>query len=101
MIDFLRARARKLNEDYFEPLRNEMVLHLPLPAPEYVLRACSEEEWLLARQHALSQTLYQLQQMDRMGEVGCVEGAAGDEDGSGVFGAGGLVVQLQGRVSFA
>ncbi|GFF31186.1 hypothetical protein IFM58399_02801 [Aspergillus lentulus] len=87
MINILGARARKLNEDHFEPLADEMVLHLPVPAPEYVWGACSEEEWLLARPHALSQTLYQLLQMNRM------------EDGSGVFEdcAGRLVVQLQGR----
>ncbi|KAF4214204.1 hypothetical protein CNMCM6805_006816 [Aspergillus fumigatiaffinis] len=30
MINILGARARKLNEDYFEPLGDEMVLHLSL-----------------------------------------------------------------------
>jgi hypothetical protein len=53
MINSLGARARKLNQDYFEPLGDEMVLHLPLPAPEY--------------EYALSQTLYWLLKMDRMG----------------------------------
>ncbi|RHZ58441.1 hypothetical protein CDV55_106137 [Aspergillus turcosus] len=69
-----RARARKLTEEYVESLGDEMVLHLPLPAPEYMWRAGSEEEWLLAReqaltarQYALSQTLHQLLQMDRTG----------------------------------
>jgi hypothetical protein len=55
MINILGARARKLNEDYFEPLGDEMVLHLSLWAPEY--------------EYTLSQTLYRLLQMDRMG--GC------------------------------
>lgn len=75
-----RARARKLTEEYVESLGNEMVLHLPLPAPEYMWRAGSEEEWLLAREQALtareyeagsglplSQTLHELLQMDRTG----------------------------------
>ncbi|EAW13263.1 Zn(II)2Cys6 transcription factor domain-containing protein [Aspergillus clavatus NRRL 1] len=53
MINILSARAHKLNEAYFEPLGDAMVLQLPLPAPECMWRACSEEEWLLAREHSL------------------------------------------------
>ncbi|KAF7589914.1 hypothetical protein BBP40_003532 [Aspergillus hancockii] len=55
MINILGAKARKLNEHYFEPLGDEIVLDLPLPAPEFMWRCCSEEEWLVAREQTMGQ----------------------------------------------
>jgi hypothetical protein len=53
MINILESKVRKLNESYFEPLGDQMILKIPLPAPESMWRACSSEEWLLARARAL------------------------------------------------
>jgi hypothetical protein len=53
IINILESKARKLNESYFEPLNNNMILKLPLPAPERMWRACSAEEWMLARTQTL------------------------------------------------
>ncbi|KAL4878149.1 hypothetical protein BJY04DRAFT_221504 [Aspergillus karnatakaensis] len=53
MINILGARAGELNSTYFEPLDDEAILTLPLPAPECMWRACSLREWLDAREHAL------------------------------------------------
>ncbi|KAL3473724.1 hypothetical protein BJX99DRAFT_261125 [Aspergillus californicus] len=49
----LGARAGKLSSAYSEPLDDELVLDLPLPAPECIWRACSLREWLESRDHAL------------------------------------------------
>ncbi|KAL4779647.1 hypothetical protein BJX76DRAFT_351610 [Aspergillus varians] len=56
IINTLGARAGKLNSAYFEPLDDEMVLKLSLPAPECMWRACSLREWLEAREYALRLT---------------------------------------------
>lgn len=53
IINILGARAGRLNSAYFEPLDDQMVLQLPLPAPECMWRACSLREWLEAREFAL------------------------------------------------
>ncbi|RDW61718.1 Zn(II)2Cys6 transcription factor domain-containing protein [Aspergillus mulundensis] len=53
IINIVGSRAGKLNGAYFEPLDDEMVLNLPLPAPECMWRACSLREWLGAREYAL------------------------------------------------
>ncbi|KAF3015455.1 hypothetical protein E8E15_004043 [Penicillium rubens] len=53
IINILESKARKLNESYFEPLNDNMILKLPLPAPERMWRACSAEEWMLARTQTL------------------------------------------------
>lgn len=52
IINILAAEARKLHRDYFEPLNDAMILQMPLPAPEYMWRACSDEEWSVAREYA-------------------------------------------------
>lgn len=53
IINTLESKARKLNESHFEPLNDNMILRLPLPAPERMWRACSAEEWMLARTQTL------------------------------------------------
>ncbi|KAJ0422937.1 hypothetical protein BJY00DRAFT_62650 [Aspergillus carlsbadensis] len=53
IINILGARAGKLNGVYFEPLDDDVILNLTLPAPECMWRACSLREWLDAREHAL------------------------------------------------
>ncbi|CEL10827.1 Putative C6 zinc finger domain protein [Aspergillus calidoustus] len=53
IINILGARAGKLNGVYFEPLDDDVILNLTLPAPECMWRACSLREWLDARKHAL------------------------------------------------
>ncbi|KAL4996695.1 hypothetical protein BDV10DRAFT_186933 [Aspergillus recurvatus] len=53
IVNILGARAGKLNSAYFEPLDDEVVLNLPLPAPECMWRSCSLREWLEAREYAL------------------------------------------------
>ncbi|KAL3487795.1 hypothetical protein BJX62DRAFT_240634 [Aspergillus germanicus] len=53
IINILGARAGKMNGVYFEPLDDDVILNLTLPAPECMWRACSLREWLDAREHAL------------------------------------------------
>ncbi|KAL4757763.1 Zn(II)2Cys6 transcription factor domain-containing protein [Aspergillus foveolatus] len=53
VINILGARAGKLSSAYFEPLHDEVVLTLPLPAPECMWRSCSLREWLEARDYAI------------------------------------------------
>ncbi|KAJ5598788.1 hypothetical protein N7537_008872 [Penicillium hordei] len=53
IINILESKTKKLNENYFEPLNDNMILRLPLPAPEQMWRACSAEEWMLARVQTL------------------------------------------------
>lgn len=53
IINILESKTQKLNENYFEPLNDNMILRLPLPAPERMWRACSAEEWMLARAQTL------------------------------------------------
>ncbi|KAJ5363976.1 uncharacterized protein N7496_009689 [Penicillium cataractarum] len=74
IINILAAEARELHYDYFEPLNDAMVLQMPLPAPEYMWRACSEEEWRVAHEYARpsSHTLRTLQELldsDRAGTL--------------------------------
>ncbi|KAJ5708754.1 hypothetical protein N7488_008555 [Penicillium malachiteum] len=56
IVNILAAEARSLQYDYFEPLDDVMILKMPLPAPEGVWRACSEDEWRVARESAHSIT---------------------------------------------
>ncbi|KAJ5622720.1 hypothetical protein N7528_005952 [Penicillium herquei] len=56
IVNILAAEARSLQYDYFEPLDDDMILKMPLPAPEGVWRACSEDEWRVAREYAHSMT---------------------------------------------
>ncbi|KAE8353418.1 hypothetical protein BDV28DRAFT_148075 [Aspergillus coremiiformis] len=51
MINILGTKTRPLNEQYFEPLGDDIILQLPLPAPEHMWRCSSEEEWMLIREH--------------------------------------------------
>ena len=48
IINVLAAKAYQLNEGFFEPLDNELILHMPLPAPEAAWRAATEQEWRIA-----------------------------------------------------
>ncbi|OGE46708.1 hypothetical protein PENARI_c118G00149 [Penicillium arizonense] len=57
IINILDSQARKLNESYFEPLNDNMILRLPLPAPERMWRACSAEEWMIARAQTLGPSI--------------------------------------------
>jgi hypothetical protein len=55
-------------------LDDAMVLQMPLPAPEYMWRACSEEEWRVAREYARPsshrlRTLQELLDSDRAGSL--------------------------------
>lgn len=45
MINVLAARARKLNKYYYEPLDDELVLDMRLPATEIIWKACAPEDW--------------------------------------------------------
>lgn len=57
IINILESKTKKLNENYFEPLNDNMILRLPLPAPERMWRACSAEEWMLARAQTLGRPI--------------------------------------------
>lgn len=57
IINILESKTQKLNENYFEPLNDNMILSLPLPAPERMWRACSAEEWMLARAQTLGRPI--------------------------------------------
>ncbi|BAE56756.1 unnamed protein product [Aspergillus oryzae RIB40] len=78
MINILGAKARLLNEQYFEPLGDDIVLQLPLPATEHMWRCCDEEEWAIAREHAMrrpansppvARTLRELLEQDKAGTL--------------------------------
>lgn len=78
MINILGAKARLLNEQYFEPLGDDIVLQLPLPATEHMWRCCDEEEWAMAREHAMrrpansppvARTLRELLEQDKAGTL--------------------------------
>lgn len=45
---------RSLSEVYFEPLDDNMILSLPLQAPEFLWRAGTAVEWKAARENILS-----------------------------------------------
>jgi hypothetical protein len=75
IVNILAAEARKLHHDYFEPLNDAMILQMPLPAPEDMWRACSEEEWRVAREYTqptshASSTLQDLLDLGRAGSLG-------------------------------
>ncbi|POR31212.1 Uncharacterized protein TPAR_08580 [Tolypocladium paradoxum] len=48
-INTLSCRIQKQNPYYFEPLDDNLVRILPLPAPEAVWKASSFEEWMAAK----------------------------------------------------
>ena len=52
IINVLAARVRKLHEDYYEPLNDEFVLDMRMPAPEPVWKACNAEQWVKAADEA-------------------------------------------------
>ena len=52
IVNVLAARVRKLHEDYYEPLNDEFVLDMRMPAPEPVWKACDAEEWVKALDEA-------------------------------------------------
>ncbi|KKK23905.1 hypothetical protein AOCH_004198 [Aspergillus ochraceoroseus] len=51
IINVIGAKSGKLNGVYCEPLDDDMILQLPLPAPECMWRACSAREWSAAREY--------------------------------------------------
>ncbi|KAJ5519468.1 hypothetical protein N7453_001890 [Penicillium expansum] len=57
IINIMESKTKKLSENYFEPLNDNMILRLPLPAPERMWRACSTEEWMLARVQTLGRSI--------------------------------------------
>ncbi|KAJ5372691.1 C6 finger domain protein [Penicillium concentricum] len=72
IVNILAAEARKLHRDYFEPLNDGINLQMPLPAPEYMWRVCSDAEWQVAREYARTTsptpgTLQDLLELDRVG----------------------------------
>ncbi|KAJ5520033.1 C6 finger domain protein, partial [Penicillium fimorum] len=74
IVNILAAEARKLHHDYFEPLNDFMILQIPLPAPEYMWRGCSDAEWQVAREYARQtsptpSTLQDLVDLDRAGSL--------------------------------
>lgn len=52
IVNVLVARVRKLHEDYYEPLNDDFVLDMRMPAPEPVWRARYAEQWLKAADEA-------------------------------------------------
>lgn len=78
IINILAAEARKLHHDYFEPLDDAMILHMPLPAPESMWRACSDAEWRVARENArpTSPTPCTLQGLLDLGRAGSLDVAS-------------------------
>ncbi|KAI9045032.1 Zn(II)2Cys6 transcription factor domain-containing protein [Aspergillus affinis] len=78
IINILESKARQLNENYFEPLGDDLIFGIPLPAPERMWRACSSEEWFMARAETLGseddpttrpRTLQQLRQAVKRRQV--------------------------------
>ncbi|KAF5713059.1 hypothetical protein FGLOB1_4192 [Fusarium globosum] len=48
-INTLSCRVQKQDPNYFEPLDNDLIHNLTLPAPEAIWKASSAEEWSLAK----------------------------------------------------
>lgn len=48
-INTLSCRVQKQDPNYFEPLDNDLIHNLALPAPEAIWKASSAEEWSLAK----------------------------------------------------
>lgn len=45
IINVLAAKVRKIHEDYYEPLNDDLVLDTCLPASEPVWKACNTKQW--------------------------------------------------------
>jgi hypothetical protein len=56
-INTLSCRVQKQDPNYFEPLDDNLVHNLTLPAPESVWKASSAEEWMFAKSKLLSDDL--------------------------------------------
>ena len=56
-INTLSCRIQKQDPNYFEPLDNDLIHNLTLPAPEVVWKASSAEEWTLAKSQLPSDDL--------------------------------------------
>lgn len=76
IINIQSAKAQKFSGDYYEPLDDDMILTLPLPASESMWRAPSEVEWLVARERDLNpssamgyQTLRELLGLEKVGTL--------------------------------
>ncbi|KAF5988321.1 hypothetical protein FBULB1_1545 [Fusarium bulbicola] len=48
-INTLSCRVQKQDPNYFEPLNNNLIHNLTLPAPEAIWKASSAEKWTLAK----------------------------------------------------
>ncbi|KAJ5731793.1 C6 finger domain protein [Penicillium malachiteum] len=75
IVNILAAETRRLHYDYFEPLDDDMILNMPLPAPECMWRACSEEEWRIACDYdrSISPTQCTLQDLLNLSHLGTLE----------------------------
>ncbi|KAF4951601.1 hypothetical protein FGADI_7376 [Fusarium gaditjirri] len=56
-INTLSCRVQKQDPNYFEPLDNDLIHNLTLPAPEVIWKASSAEEWTLAKSQLTSDDL--------------------------------------------
>ncbi len=66
IINVLASKTYQLNEGFFEPLDNELILHMPLPAPEAAWRAATEQEWRTALMRSQSSRFSKLGLPDDM-----------------------------------
>ncbi|KAJ6016338.1 hypothetical protein N7540_010929 [Penicillium herquei] len=75
VVNILAAKTQRLHYDYFEPLDDDMILKMPLPAPECTWRACSEEEWGITREysHSISPNPCTLQDLINSSHVGALD----------------------------
>jgi hypothetical protein len=56
IVNVVSARLKKQNPFFYEPLDDDLLLDMPLPASTHLWDAVSEGQWLLARSK-LTQTL--------------------------------------------
>ncbi|KAI9819113.1 MAG: hypothetical protein M1827_007269 [Pycnora praestabilis] len=50
IINTLAYRSHALNQNYYEPLDDDLIHSLALPAPDVLWNACSQEEWEAAKE---------------------------------------------------
>lgn len=55
VINNLSYRMGKQNSYYFEPLDDNLILKMPLPAPSRLWKASSKEEWLAVKENLTAQ----------------------------------------------
>lgn len=80
-INTLSCRIQKQDPNYFEPLDNDLIHNLTLPAPEVIWKASSAEEWTLAKSQlpsddlvrtkvTIRQAVDQIKNSERLGDRG-------------------------------